>query len=170
MSLASRRYDLPLSRGANISCVRGHGAHGGSFLQTGGQGHFEFGAWRISLAEGVGKAGGLRDDLAEPAAVFLYRGETREVAERLGIDCSRFPGPIIPVIYNVNFRNPEGYFLATKFQMRNKDVIYVSNATSVEISKALQYFRLTVATINDPIVAAQNAFLLRNIINADPAR
>ena len=143
---------------------------GGSFLQTGGQGHFEFGAWRISLAEGVGKAGGLRDDLAEPAAVFLYRGETREVAERLGIDCSRFPGPIIPVIYNVNFRNPEGYFLATKFQMRNKDVIYVSNATSVEISKALQYFRLTVATINDPIVAAQNAFLLRNIINADPAR
>jgi polysaccharide export outer membrane protein len=143
---------------------------GGSFLQTGGQGHFEFNAWRLSLAEAVGKAGGLNEALAEPAAVFLYRGETREVAERLGIDCSRFPGPIIPVIYNVNFRNPEGYFLATKFQMRNKDVIYVSNATSVEIAKALQYFRLTVATVNDPIVAAQNAFLLRNIINADPAR
>ena len=143
---------------------------GGSFLQTGGQGHFEFGAWRISLAEGVGKAGGLNDALAEPAAVFLYRGETRDVAERLGIDCSRFPGPIIPVIYNVNFRNPEGYFLATKFQMRNKDVLYVSNATSVEITKALQYFRLTVATVNDPIVAAQNAFLLRNIINSDPLR
>jgi polysaccharide export outer membrane protein len=143
---------------------------GGSLLQTGGQGHFEFGAWRVSLAEGVGKAGGLDNTLAEPAAVFLYRGETRELAERLGIDCSRFPGPIIPVIYNVNLRNPEGYFLATKFQMRNKDVLYVSNATSVEISKALQYFRLTVATVNDPIVAAQNAFLLRNIINADPAR
>jgi polysaccharide biosynthesis/export protein len=143
---------------------------GGSFLQTGGQGHFEFGAWRLSLAEGVGKAGGLDQALAEPAAVFLYRGETRELAERLGIDCSRFPGPIIPVIYNVNFRNPEGYFLATKFQMRNKDVLYVSNATSVEISKALQYFRLTVATVNDPIVAAQNAFLLRNIINSDPLR
>ena len=143
---------------------------GGSFLQTGGQGHFEFGAWRISLAEGVGKAGGLNDALAEPAAVFLYRGETRDVAERLGIDCSRFPGPIIPVIYNVNFRNPEGYFLATKFQMRNKDVLYVSNATSVEITKALQYFRLTVATVNDPIVAAQNAFILRNVINSDPLR
>jgi polysaccharide biosynthesis/export protein len=143
---------------------------GGSFLQTGGQGHFEFGSWRISLAEAVGKAGGLNESLAEPAAVFLYRGETRELAERLGIDCSRFPGPIIPVIYNVNLRNPEGYFLATKFQIRNKDVLYVSNATTVEIAKALQYFRLTVATVNDPIVAAQNAFLLRNIINADPLR
>ena len=143
---------------------------GGSFLQTGGQGHFEFGAWRISLAEAVGKAGGLNDALAEPAAVFLYRGETRALAERLGIDCSRFPGPIIPVIYNVNLRNPEGYFLATKFQMRNKDVLYVSNATSVEIAKVLQYFRLTVATVNDPIVAAQNAFILRNVINSDPLR
>ena len=143
---------------------------GGSLLQTGGQGIYNFDAWRISLAEAVGKAGGLNQALAEPAAVFLYRGETRELAERLGIDCSHFPGPIIPVIYNINLRNPDGYFLATKFQIRNKDVIYVSNATSVEISKALQYFRLTVATVNDPIVAAQNAFILRNVINSDPLR
>jgi polysaccharide export outer membrane protein len=143
---------------------------GGSLLQTGGQGIYNFDAWRISLAEAVGKAGGLNQALAEPAAVFLYRGETRELAERLGIDCSQFPGPIIPVIYNINLRNPDGYFLATKFQMRNKDVIYVSNATSIEISKALQYFRLTVATVNDPIVAAQNAFILRNVINSDPLR
>jgi polysaccharide export outer membrane protein len=135
-------------------------AAGGSVVQTGGQGQFTFDAWRISLAEGIGKAGGLNDGFAEPAAVFLYRGEIREVAERLGIDCSRFPGPIIPVIYNVNLRNPEGYFLATKFPMRNKDVLYVANATSVEISKALQFFRLTVATVNDPIVAAQNAYSL----------
>jgi polysaccharide export outer membrane protein len=54
--------------------------------------------------------------------------------------------------------------------MRNKDVLYVSNATSVEITKALQYFRLTVATVNDPLIAAQNAFILRNVINADPLR
>jgi len=98
--------------------------------------------------------------LAEPSAIFLYRGEIREVAERLGIDCSRFPGPIIPVIYNLNLRNPDGFMLATKFQMRNKDVLYVANATSVEISKALNYFRLTVATVNDPIVAATNAYNL----------
>jgi polysaccharide export outer membrane protein len=82
----------------------------------------------------------------------------------MGIDCSRFPGPIIPVIYNVNLRNPDGYFLATKFQMRDKDVLYVSNATSVEIAKALVYLRLVVATVNDPIVAAQNGIILHNLI------
>ena len=132
------------------------------------QGQFNFDAWRISLAEGVAKASGLNDALAEPADVFLYRGETRKVAELLGIDCSKFEGPIIPVIYNVNFRDPSGYFLATKFQMRNKDVIYVSNATSVQAAKAMQFFRLVVATVNDPIVAAQNAVVLRSEIRTAP--
>jgi polysaccharide export outer membrane protein len=50
--------------------------------------------------------------------------------------------------------------LATKFQMRNKDVLYVANATSVEIGKALTYIRLIVGTVNDPIVAATNAYNL----------
>jgi polysaccharide export outer membrane protein len=77
-----------------------------AFGAAGAQGQFRFDAWRISLAEAVGKAGGLADSLADPASLFLYRGETRQVAERLGIDCARFQGPIIPVIYNVNLRDP----------------------------------------------------------------
>ena len=70
------------------------------------------------------------DTLADPGSVFVYRGETREVAEKLGADLSKIEGPIVPVIYVVNFKDPAGYFLATKFQMRNKDVVYVSNPTS----------------------------------------
>jgi polysaccharide biosynthesis/export protein len=139
-----------------------------AFGASGAQGQFNFDAWRISLAEGVAKAGGLNDNLAEPAAVFLYRGETREVAQKLGVDTSRFPGPIVPVIYNVNFRDPAGFFLATRFQMRNKDVIYISNTTSVQASKALVFFAQVVATVNDPIVAAQNGILLRNLVRTAP--
>src|SRR5215468_11403802 len=56
----------------------------------GAQGQYHFDAWRISLAEAVAKANGLNQALADPASVFLYRGETREVATQLGIDCSRF--------------------------------------------------------------------------------
>jgi polysaccharide export outer membrane protein len=128
---------------------------------TGGQGQYNFDAWRLSLAEAVAKAGGLNDVSADPASVFLYRGETRPVAEQLGIDCSKFQGPIIPVIYNANLRDPAGYFLATKFQMRNKDVIYVSNAVSVETSKFLTYLRLIMATADDPIVYATTYYALK---------
>ena len=122
-------------------------------------------SWRISLAEGLAKAGGLSDAVADPASVFLYRGEVREVAEQLGVDCSKFEGPIIPVIYSVNFRDPAGYFLATKFQMRNKDVIFASNAIAVESAKVMNYLRLIVGTINDPITAAVNAYALKAAIN-----
>jgi polysaccharide biosynthesis/export protein len=134
-----------------------------AFGATGKQGQYTFDAWRISLAEAVGKASGLDDTKAEPGAVFLYRGEPREVARLLGIDVSKYNSPIIPVIYNVNFRDPSGYFLAVQMQVRNKDVLYVSNATTVEATKFMNYVRLIVGTVNDPIVAATNVYILKGL-------
>jgi polysaccharide biosynthesis/export protein len=136
-----------------------------AFGAAGLQGQFRFDAWRISLAEAVGKQGGLNDALADPGSVFLYRGEARNVAQQLGVDCSRFDGPIIPIIYVVNFRDPSGYFLAQTFEMRNKDVIYTSNAASVETTKFLNFLRTIMATANDPIIYATNGIALKNAIN-----
>src|SRR5712675_2407305 len=79
---------------------------------AGQQGTFNFDAWRINLAEAVGKAGGLVDALADPASVYLYRAEPREVAQLLGVDVTKFTGELIPVIFAINFRDPGGYFLA----------------------------------------------------------
>src|SRR5262249_51922571 len=158
-------YPLPqtfLAFGASNSATGT--AAGGSTLTGGGGAQLPFNAWRLSLAEAVARAGGLNDNLADPAGVFLYRGETREAAEQLGIDCSKFEGPIIPVIYNINLRDPAGYFLATKFEMRNKDVVYVSNAVSVEVSKFLVYLRLINGTVNDPINTAISAVTLKNLL------
>jgi polysaccharide export outer membrane protein len=129
------------------------------------QTQLKFDAWRISLAEAVSKAGGINDSTAEPAAVFLYRGEPRDVAQRLGIDCSKFAGPIIPIIYNLNFRDPAGFFLAREFEIRNKDILYVSNAQSVQVTKFLLYLRTIMATANDPITYATNFYALKGLIN-----
>ena len=140
-----------------------------TFGALGNQQQIPFGIWRLSLAEAVAKAGGLADGAADPASVFLYRGETREVAEAMGIDCSRFQGPIIPVIYNINFRDPAGYFLATTFEMRNKDVIYVSNSVSVEATKFVGYIRTLNSALNDPIATAIQAYTLKSIIQTGTA-
>lgn len=132
-----------------------------AFGASGEQGQFEFGAWRISLAEAAGKAGGLVDSQADPAAVFVYRGETRAVAERLGVDVSRFDGRRIPIIYHFNFRDPAGYFLATTFQARNKDVLYISNARAVKMAKFLLYLQLITKTVNDPIATVGEYYGIR---------
>jgi hypothetical protein len=47
--------------------------------------------------------------------------------------------------------------------MRSKDVIYMANTTSVAVAKALGYFAL----INDPTVAATNAYNLNLAIRAN---
>lgn len=135
-----------------------------AFGAAGQQGQFNFEAWRITVSEAVAKAGGLNDAMADPGSIFIYRGETREVAERLGVDLRRFNTPIVPVVYNFNMRDPSMYFLTTQMAMRNKDVLYVSNAHAVEVSKILNYIRLITATVNDPIVAAYNGVALHNLV------
>jgi polysaccharide export outer membrane protein len=47
--------------------------------------------------------------------------------------------------------------------MRNKDVIFTSNASSVETSKILTYVRLMTATVNDPLMAAVNAYTVKGL-------
>jgi polysaccharide export outer membrane protein len=112
-----------------------------AFGATGQQGQFQFStgnqssAWRMTLAEGVAAAGGLLDLQADPGSVFLFRREPRELAEKLGIDCAKFDGPTVPVVYSVSFADPAGYFLATKVQLHNKDVLFAANAQAVDVTK-----------------------------------
>jgi len=136
-----------------------------AFGAFGSQQQIPFGAWRITLAEAVARAGGLVDGAADPSSVFVYRGEPRETALELGVDCTPFTGPLIPIIYNINFRDPAGYFLASNFEMRNKDMIYVSNSVSVESSKAMVYFQTINATVQAPISTAISAKTLQNLLS-----
>ena len=85
--------------------------------------------------------------------------------QKLGVDVTHFEGPIIPIVYIVNLRDPSGYFLAQTFEMRNKDVLYISNAASVETTKFLNFLRTIMATANDPIIYATNGYALKSAIN-----
>lgn len=126
-----------------------------AFGATGTQGEFNFDAWRINLSEAVGKAGGLFDLQADPGAVFLYRREPKEVAKLLGVtDVERFKEDTVPVIFQTSFRDPGGYFTATKIQMRHGDVIFVANSFTVESEKMTDY-------LNSIMTTASNGMALR---------
>jgi len=135
-----------------------------AFGAVGTQQQIPFGAWRLSLAEAISKAGGLVDIQANPASVFLYRAEARDLATAMGIDCTPYEGPVIPVIYTINLRDPAGYFLASSFEIRNKDILYASNAFAVESTKFMTYLNTIQATIQAPITTVTSAYGLRNII------
>ena len=133
-----------------------------AFGATGLQGQFQFSAgpqssaFRMTLAESVAAAGGLLDLQADPGSVFLYRREPRDLAEKLGVDCSKFDGPTVPVVYSVSFADPAGYFLATRVQMHNKDVIFVANAQAVEITKFATFANTVISVPNNVATAGIN--------------
>jgi polysaccharide export outer membrane protein len=141
----------------------------GSVGQTSGlTGLFAFDQERLSLNEAVAKAGGLLDSRANPGQVFLYRMEFRETLEALQVDLRKFPRDqkFIPTIYRANFRDPSSFFFAQSFPMRHKDIIYVSNAETVEVSKFLEFLRTITSTVSgvveDTLVTRDSIRALRN--------
>ncbi len=103
----------------------------------------------LTLAQAIGKAGGLSDNNSDPAEVFVYRYEDRRFLEKFGIDTKRFVYDRIPAIYHINLRDPSGMLLASGFQMRTKDVMYVANARVVDYYKLLLLINSTANSVTN---------------------
>lgn len=110
----------------------------------------------LTLAQAIGKAGGLNDNQSDPAEVFIYRYEDRGLLQKMGVDTTRFSYDRIPTIYHLNLRDPSGYLLAAGFQMRTKDVMYVANARVVDYFKLLALISTTANTVSATANAVTN--------------
>src|ERR1700716_2463043 len=103
----------------------------------------------LTLAQAMGKAGGLNDQQSDPSELYVYRYEDRHFLEKLGPDVTRFTFDKIPTIYRLNLRDPSGMLLAAGFQMRSKDVMYVANARVVDYYKLLLLINNTTSTVRN---------------------
>jgi polysaccharide export outer membrane protein len=127
-----------------------------SFTALGATGRNEelpFEASGITLAQALGRVGGLQDQRSDPRGVFIFRFEDPSA---LGITDLKSvlttPEGKIPVIYRIDMKNPETFFVAQSFPMHNRDVVYSSNAPLADFQKFLGI----VSSIVLPIASAQN--------------
>lgn len=90
----------------------------------------------VSLAEALAQSGGLNDRLADAGGVFLFRFENHRRLQRAKAEIpdQRYAKGI-PTIYRLDFTEPQAFFLASSFMMRDNDIIYVANAPAVEFNK-----------------------------------
>ncbi|WEJ99502.1 MAG: polysaccharide export protein [Candidatus Sphingomonas phytovorans] len=95
----------------------------------------------LTLAEAVARAGGPNDATANPRAVYLFRFDPPVELGQKGA----------PTIYRLDMMQPQDYFLAQHFAMRNKDVLYVSNAAINRTAK----FVAIINQLFSPFVAAR---------------
>jgi polysaccharide export outer membrane protein len=118
---------------------------------TGRQAHVGFDAGGITLEEALGKAGGLLDERADPRGVFVLRYEPSALVSRLpNVRQYLLGGSSVPVVYQIDISNAESLFYARRFAMRDKDILYVSNAPLSEIEKVLR----VLGTLTAPAVSA----------------
>jgi len=116
---------------------------------TGQNAQITFNAERITLVEALAKAGGLQDLRSDPAGVFLFRFEPPTVVAALNApQLGTGPDRASPVVYRLDMSDANSYFLAQRFPVEDKDVIYVANARFNELQK---FFTL-LNTITGPVI------------------
>lgn len=118
---------------------------------TGRNEEINFEAQGITLAQALGRAGGLQDQRASASGVFIFRFEHPSVVPPLPGAPTTADGRV-PVVYKVDLKDPAMFFVAQDFPMRNKDVLYVSNAPAAELQK----FLTIVSSVVVPAVTIRN--------------
>ncbi len=102
----------------------------------------------VSLAEAIATAGGVNPGLGDPRAVFLFRYVTDDQGQEM------------PVVYHLNMMDAGTYFLAQRFAMRDKDVLYFGNAAANQPSKLFQLISqlfTPLMTVTAAVQTVQNA-------------
>lgn len=113
-----------------------------------------FEARGISLAQALARAGGLIDSRADSKGVFIFRFEddTSGVWPKTTV---KTPEGKVPVVYRADLKDPATFFVAQSFPIRDKDLLFVSNAPAAELQKFLNL----VMSVTYPIVTLTNEYI-----------
>ncbi|PDS43781.1 capsule biosynthesis protein [Rhizobium anhuiense] len=116
-------------------------------------GEFEFEPGKLTLAQALGRAGGLLDDRADASNFYVLRNQPvyTQVAAANGKNAAPAVVRTKPVIYRVNLKDVSNLALMQRFQMMDGDIIYASNASLVDFAKLFNVYQKSVPTAAAPI-------------------
>ncbi|SEF11768.1 polysaccharide export outer membrane protein [Burkholderia sp. WP9] len=117
---------------------------------TGKNDEIPFEAQGISLAQALARSGGLNDSRADARGVFVFRFEDAKLFDGKDQPVMSTNGTV-PVVYEIDLRDPAAFFVTQNFPIQNHDVIYVTNSPGAEFKKFLSFVVMVAsptATIN----------------------
>jgi polysaccharide export outer membrane protein len=83
----------------------------------------DFPRGRLTLAEAVALSGGANPNAGDAGAIFVFRYVPANNGEEQ------------PTVYHLNMMRPGAYLLSQRFQMRDRDVLYIGNARANQLTK-----------------------------------
>ncbi len=128
-----------------------------SFTALGASGknqEVNFEAQGITLAQALARSGGLVDSQSDPRGVFIFRFEPENALAWPHLPVVSTPEGLVPVVYRMNLRDPNSFFVMQSFAIKNKDVLYVSTAPVTELQKFLNL----VFSVVYPLLNAKTTF------------
>lgn len=103
---------------------------------TGTNAEIPFEATGLTLAQALGRVGGLNGERANVRGVFIFRLENPAALDPVtAASARRTPDGLIPVIYRIDLKNPATFFVAQGFPIRDKDVLYASSAPLTDLQR-----------------------------------
>lgn len=121
---------------------------------TGKNQEINFEAQGITLAQALARSGGLEDSRSDARGVFIFRFENAGALDWQNKPVRTTADDKVPVIYRVDLRDPNSFFVAQNFMIDNKDLLYVSNSPVSELQKILNL----VFTVAYPVVTGVQSF------------
>ncbi|MEL6922315.1 MAG: SLBB domain-containing protein, partial [Pseudomonadota bacterium] len=113
----------------------------------------------VTMAEALGRVGGLNDGRADVKGVFVFRLEDRDaLGDSLDPNVRATADGRVPVIYRLNMSDPKSLFAMQDFAIRDDDVIYVSTAPGSD----LQRFVSTISSAAFSVIGITNALSSSN--------
>jgi polysaccharide biosynthesis/export protein len=119
------------------------------FGATGRNDLITFDAKKLTLSEALAKSQGLRDELANPKGVFLFRYEPAAIVRALDQPiATRAADGTSPVAYRFDFSDANSYLIAHQFPVRDKDIIFVADAGAIQAQRVFTLLQ----TITGPVI------------------
>lgn len=113
----------------------------------------------VTLAEALGRVGGLNDSRADIKGVFIFRLEDRDaLGAQLDGDVRTLADGRVPVIYRLDLSDPASLFAMQDFAVQDDDVLYVSTAPGAD----LQRFVSTISSAAFSVIGITNALSTNN--------
>ena len=131
-----------------------------AFGSTGKVGSFPITSEDLSLSAAVAASGGPDDFEANPSTIFVYRQEPLALLQSLGRTNLMGEGSTTPVVYQLDLTNPEGFFFANNFTVRDRDIIYYAPAGSAGVIKFMRVVNTLLAPAMSGVGVAGSAKVL----------
>ncbi len=94
------------------------------------QGNYPMSNGSLNLAQALGEAGGINLTTSNPTRIFVFRGAYTQ-----------------PQVFWLNARSPEAMLLATQFELRPQDVVYVASTGLADWNRVINQILPTVQTL-----------------------